>query len=94
MATEEKGTKLQSYMLPVHEPERNFPHVQKKQWFKLGDLQKGDYAGMTESDGKSTDGKDHGPYTPLQESYYGAKSVEGGKKLGTSVKLDKHARNG
>lgn len=94
MATEEKGTKLSSYKLKANEPERNYPHAKKTVVYSLKDLTYGDYAGMTESDGKSTSGADHGAYTKIQEGYGKAGDISGGQKLGTSVKMDKNARVG
>ena len=93
MPTETKGTKLSSYKLPVHKPEANFDNQpKKKQWYKLKELTYGDYAGMTETDSK-TSGKEDGEYTPINKKSGSADSF-GGHKLGTTVKLDKHARNG
>lgn len=89
---ETKGTKLSDYKLPVHEPDRNYPHTEKKQYFSLAELQKGDYAGMTETDSK-TSGKEDGQYTPI--NYKSGKAVEAkGKQVGLHVKLDKNARLG
>ena len=91
---EKLGTKLSSYKLPVKTPERNFPQSKKTVVYSLQDLTSGDYAGMTESDGKSTNGADHGAYTKIQEGYGKAGSISGGTKQGFDVKMDKNARVG
>lgn len=88
-----KGTKLSSYKLKVNEPKKNFPKAKKTVVYSLQDLRSGDYAGMTETDGKSTNGKDHGSYTKIQEGY-GHNLNIGGQKLGTTVKYDKHTSVG
>lgn len=89
---EEKGTKLSSYKLPVHKPERNFPQPEKKQYFSLAELREGDYAGMTESDSK-TSGQDDGAYTKINQK--SGKGVEAkGQNVGLHVKLDKNTRIG
>lgn len=85
-------TNLSDYKLPVKEPDRNFEGLQKKQWFNLAELREGDYAGMTETDSK-TSGKSDGQYTPLNKKSGGNVSP-GGSKLGFDVKLDKHTRIG
>jgi len=87
-----KGTKLSSYSLPVHKPERNFPQAEKKQWYNLSELTYGDYAGMTETDSK-TSGKEDGQYTPINKKS-GPGGISGGTKHGFDVKLDKHSRIG
>lgn len=91
---QEQGTKLSSYKLPVKEPDRNFPHATKRIVYSLQDLTYGDPSGMTESDGKSTSGADHGSYTKIQDGYGKNNSNIGGDKLGFDVKLDKNARIG
>ena len=89
-----KGTSLSSYKLPVKKPERNFPQPKKTVVYSLQDLTYGDYAGMTESDGKSTGNADHGAYTKIQSGYGKAGDISGGQKLGLSPKMDKHASVG
>lgn len=52
---------------------RNFPGYEKKQYVNLGDLQRGDTSGMTETD-EETSGKTDGPYTHLQKKTMGQKT--------------------
>lgn len=90
---EEQGTKLSSYTLPVKTPSREgFGPAEKKQYFSLADLRSGDYAGMTETDSK-TSGKEDGQYTPINKKSGNSVSAPG-KSVGLTVKLDKHARIG
>lgn len=61
-----KGTNTQ-------EARRNFPGFEKNVWYTLDELRSGDYAGMTETDSK-TSGKEDGKYTPINK-----KSGKGGR---------------
>jgi hypothetical protein len=86
----EKSWHLDSYKLSATDTDkskRNFPGYEKKQYYNLGDIQKGDHhlgrGGMTETDSK-TSGKDDGPYTSIQEkgqkSRWPVKSSASGKE--------------
>lgn len=88
----EQSDNINDYKLPIKEPERNFEHVQKKQWYSLAELQAGDYAGMTESDSK-TSGQEDGPYTPINRKS-GPGSKHQGRELGFKVKLTKDTKIG
>jgi len=55
----EGGSELTKYALPIKTPNRNFPQVEKNQWYSLGDLQSGDYAGNTETDSATEQSSDH-----------------------------------
>lgn len=88
-----KGTKLSSYSLPVTKPKSNFDsEAKKKVYYSLQELTYGDYAGMTETDSK-TSGKSDGQYTPINKKK-GTEANHGGKSLGTTVTLDKNTRIG
>ena len=52
---------------------RNFPGFEKGVWYTLDELRDGDYAGMTETDSK-TSGKEDGTYTKINK-----KSGKGGR---------------
>lgn len=93
MEKETKGTKLSSYKLPIQKPRSNFDsEPKKKEWYSLAELKSGDFAGITETDSK-TSGKEDGPYTPINRKSGTAEDF-GGQKLGTTVRLDKHTRIG
>jgi hypothetical protein len=88
--TGEKSWHLDSYDLSktdTQESKRNFPGLEKKQYYNLADIQKGDhhagFGGMTETD-SDTSGKDDGPYTSIQEkgqkSRWPTKSSANGKE--------------
>lgn len=79
----EQGHEINSYKLPVKTPERNFDHVETKQYYSLEDLKSGDYAGMTESDSK-TSGQEDGQYTPINHKS-GSGRKDQGQKLGFKV---------
>lgn len=80
--TEEKGTKISSYNLPVTKQEstrEGFSGVEKKQWFKLDDL-KSNVAPMVTNTSKTSGGK--------------SKDMAPGKKLGFEPKKAPDTRVG
>ena len=56
---------LKDYKLPVQNKLRNFPNVEKKQWYSLAELQEGDLAGTTETDSKTA--PESGGYTYINK---------------------------
>ncbi len=56
---------LKDYKLPIKNKLRNYPQVEKKQWYSLADLQAGDYAGTTETDSKTA--PESGGYTKINQ---------------------------
>lgn len=71
----EQGNQIESYKLPVTDTQRsrrNFEGYEKNQWYNLGELQSGDYAGTTETDSQTAEKS--GGYTPINQ-----KSGKGGR---------------
>ncbi|MDE1830243.1 MAG: hypothetical protein KGI25_07970 [Thaumarchaeota archaeon] len=76
------GSELSKYKLPicdVQKEHRNFEGVEKNQWYSLGELQAGIYAGNTETDSKTETSEDHagkhgGGYAGAQKSGKGGRS--------------------
>lgn len=68
----------ESYKLSVKDCTN--PTFNKKQYYSLDELRKGDLSGMTETDSK-TSGKEDGPYTSINK-----KSGPGGRPWKSSAK--------
>lgn len=57
-----RDTAIDKYKLPATDTQRsrrNFEGYEKNQWYSLGELQSGDYAGNTETDSKTETSQDH-----------------------------------
>ena len=89
----ESSTNIKSYKLPVTDTQksrRNFEGLSKDEWYSLGELQSGDYAGTTDTDSQTDDSSKEKGYTPINKKHgkvntYGAKVLGIGPMEATSV---------
>jgi hypothetical protein len=75
---------------------RNFPDTMKQQVYTLQDMLENsryEQAGTTDTDSQTDKSKNYEGYAKVYKKL-GRTMEHGGEKLGTKVKLDKHARAG
>jgi len=95
----EQSHEISSYKLPVADTQkvrRNFPGYEENKYYSLADMQEKyryEQAGTTDTDSATDNSDNHKGYAKIYQKK-GKEQNRGGQKLSTTVKLDKHARNG